>query len=75
MSRKRDLYALIEDLRTARYTPIEIARLLGISRQRVNQMLTVSGMSRRGTFMIDDLPEELRARVIAVKALLSDKSR
>lgn len=69
MSTRPSLKAIVADLSNAGYRTSDIARVLNCSHERIRQTLIEMGMACPKLEKVDDLPHDLRVRVLAFMEL------
>jgi len=71
-AKKSDLHAIVADLCAAGYCAADIARALGRSHERIRQLMRDMHLSKPRMRTLEDLPHDLRQRVMMFRELDSE---
>ncbi len=71
---KAELYPLIGDLYALGYNLADIGRAVGLTRARVCEIVRDMNIQRPRMKSVDDLPQHIRERVIALRNLTTSTS-
>jgi len=61
--RKAELYVIIADLHALGYRQTDIGRAVGLTAERVRQILSIAGLTPPRLHSLDDLPQGFRQRI------------